>query len=70
MNDTDTASPMKAARLDKGWSQRQLAAVITAAGCPVSDGNLSRIERGEVSPSPKLRRALADALGISTTELP
>jgi transcriptional regulator with XRE-family HTH domain len=67
---TDTDSPMKTARIAKGWSQRQLAAVVTAAGTPVSDGNLSRIERGEVSPSPKLRRALAEALGIAPTDLP
>jgi transcriptional regulator with XRE-family HTH domain len=67
---TDTDSPMKTARIAKGWSQRQLAAVVTAAGTSVSDGNLSRIERGEVSPSPKLRRALADALGIAGTDLP
>lgn len=68
MNDTD--SPMKGARLAKGWSQRKLAAVITAAGQPVTDGNLSRIERGEVSPTPKLRRAIAEALNLELTQLP
>lgn len=66
----DTDSPMMTARIAKGWSQRQLAAIVTAAGQPVSDGNLSRIERGQVSPSPKLRRALADALGIRPADLP
>lgn len=72
MNETTEApaSPMKTARLDKGWTLRKLAAVVTAAGCPVSHANLSRIERGEVSPGPQLRRALADALHIPLTELP
>lgn len=71
MNATETQdTPMKAARLNKGWTQRKLAAVITAAGTPVSDGNLSRIESGKVSPSPALRRAIADALDLKTTDIP
>jgi len=67
---TDTDSPMKTARIAKGWSQRQLANVVTASGQPVSHPNLSRIERGEVKPSPKLRKAIAEALGIAGTDLP
>lgn len=67
---TATDSPMKTARLAKGWSQRKLADVVAAAGVPVTDGNLSRIERGEVSPTPKLRRALCDVLGLATGDLP
>lgn len=70
MNDTETASPMKAARLDKGWTLRQLAAAIELTGVPASDGNLSRIERGEVSPGPALRNALVRVLGITKEQLP
>lgn len=55
---------MEVARLDKGLTQRQLAAVITASGVKVTDSHLSKIERGMVSPGPQLRRAIADALGI------
>ena len=70
METTEAPSPMMTARLNKGWTQRKLAAVITAAGTPASDGNLSRIERGEVSPNPALRRAICDALGLEPTDLP
>lgn len=70
-NDTpDSRGPMYSARLDKGWTLRDLADKLTASGVPASDGNLSRIERGEVSPGPRLRKAIADALGIKTTDLP
>jgi len=69
----DTAterSPMETARLTKGWTQRKLAAVITAGGVKVTDAHLSKIERGLVSPGPALRRAIADALGLSIDDLP
>ena len=68
--ETTETTPMRKAREDKGWTLRKLAAVITAAGVPVSDGNLSRIERGEVSPRVALKRAIADALGIDKSLLP
>ena len=68
--ETTDATPMRTARLEKGWTLRKLAGVITASGTPASDGNLSRIERGEVSPNPALRRAICDALGLQLTDLP
>lgn len=68
--DTTTDSPMKVARLEKGWTLRKLAAVLAAAGVSASDGNLSRIERGEVAPGPALRRALRDTLNLTDDQLP
>lgn len=74
MNDTEaetgTDSPMKTARLDKGWTLRDLAAELQAAGTPASDGNLSRIEQGKVAPNPALRNALCRLLGLTKDQLP
>lgn len=67
---TTERSAMEQARLAKGWTQRKLAAVVTAAGVSVTDAHLSRIERGMSSPGPGLRKALADALGLKVTDLP
>lgn len=70
--DTTTESPMKAARLRKGWTLRDLAGVLNASGAKTSDdgSNLSRIERGEVSPGPALRKALCDTLDLRAADLP
>ena len=68
--ETTERSAMEQARLAKGWTQRMLAAVVTAAGVSVTDAHLSRIERGMSSPGPGLRKALADALGLKVTDLP
>lgn len=69
--ETTTDSPMKAARLAKGWTLRKLAGVLAAeAGVAASDGNLSRIERGEVAPGPALRKALCDTLALQAADLP
>lgn len=70
METTTEHSPMREARENKGWTLRKLAAVITASGVSVSDGNLSRIERGEISPRPGLKRAIADALSLELSQLP
>lgn len=69
--DTETVerSPMEEARLRKGLTLRQLAAVISAAGTKVTDPTLSRIERGQ-KPRPELRQAIADALGMDPLQLP
>lgn len=71
--ETTTESPMKAARLAKGWTLRDLAGVLAAKHgvTTASDGsNLSRIERGDVSPGPALRKALCDALDLKAADLP
>lgn len=68
--ETTDRTPMEEARLRKGWTQRQLAAFVTAAGTAVNDSTISRIEKGLMRPRPGLRRALADALGLDAALLP
>jgi len=48
----------------RGWSQAQL-----ADASKVDRGYISRIEKGTVDPGLELQRRLADALGISHSEL-
>jgi transcriptional regulator with XRE-family HTH domain len=67
--DTEERTELRAARLDKGWTQTQLAAVVSASGVSVNHTTIYRIERGETSPRPALRKALADALGRTAQEL-
>lgn len=66
---TTTESPMKAARLAKGWTLRRLRAELEDAGVKATDGNLSRIEHGDVAPGPALRKALCDLLGIQADQM-
>lgn len=61
---------METARLAKGLTHRKLAEIVTAAGQEVSHSQLVRIENGQSSPRPALRVALAEALGITTDQLP
>lgn len=61
---------MLAARLAKGWSLRDLERMLIAGGTPASFSGLSRIERGDRAPRPKLRKAIADLLGIDPLSLP
>jgi len=51
-------------RLQRGWTLPDLAEKCTAAGAKTDDGNLSRIERGEQVPRPKLRAVLAELLEL------
>jgi transcriptional regulator with XRE-family HTH domain len=46
----------------------QLAAECTGRGAPVSESQLSRIERGAV-PRPALRAVLANLLGLDISDL-
>jgi transcriptional regulator with XRE-family HTH domain len=55
---------LKKARIDRGWSQRQL---YEAAG--ISRKYLSQLECGHVDPRISIMRALADALGVSLEQL-
>lgn len=68
---TTTDSPMRAARLAKGWTLRDLEnTLVVKTGVKASNGNLSRIERGEVAPGPALRKALCDTLDLRPGDLP
>ncbi len=55
---------MKAVRLDRGWSQVDL-----AYHARMQPSEVSRIERGNARPYPGQAVRLAEALGLSETEL-
>jgi transcriptional regulator with XRE-family HTH domain len=59
-----TATPVQRARLEKGLTLQQLAAACSEQGAPISEGQLSRIDRGQMVPRPKLRAVLAEVLGL------
>jgi transcriptional regulator with XRE-family HTH domain len=63
-----TASPAQRARLRLGKTLAGVAAECTERGAPVSEGQLSRIERGLFNPRPKLRAVLAEVLGLDAVE--
>jgi transcriptional regulator with XRE-family HTH domain len=58
------ADTFREQRLRRGWTLPELAEKCTEAGAKTDDGNLSRIERGEQVPRPKLRAVLADLLEL------
>jgi len=47
----------------------ELAEKCAAGGAPVSEATLSRIERGQQTPRPKLRSVLAGLLSIGVEDL-
>jgi len=55
---------MRDGRLRLGMTLLDLADRCTKAGAPISKGQLSRIERGEAVPRPKLRATLAEILDL------
>lgn len=55
---------MQAQRLRRGWTQDALAERCTEEGAPVSDSQISKIERGVCQPGPKLRAVLAELLDL------
>lgn len=62
-------SKILAWRLEKGWTQGDVAANCAAYGQPVSDSQLSRIERGVHHPRPALLSVLAKVLDIEVKDL-
>lgn len=60
---------MRKARLARGLTLEDLAALCTTQGVPVHNSQLSRIERGEASCRPRLRAALARLLEIDVDEV-
>lgn len=59
-----TVTPIKEQRLKLGLSQRALAELCEAQGAPVTDSQLSKIERGKCMPYPPLRAALSRILSL------
>lgn len=64
MTESPTLTPFQAQRLLRGWTQDDLADRCTEEGAPVSDSQISKIERGVCEPSPKLRSVLARLLDL------
>jgi len=67
MQQTGT-SRCKQQRLRRGLTLRQLADLCADEGTPVDYGQLGRIERGEATPRPALRAALAKLLELDVTD--
>lgn len=76
METTEVTSAVKAARLAKGWTLRQLADAVSqyvdsdGRRVEVDYSALSKIENGVRSPRPGLRAALAAVLGIDALSIP
>lgn len=60
---------LRSARLAKGFTLRGLATQCTKFGRPVSDSQLSRIERDRNRPRPKLLVTLARVLEVQVADL-
>lgn len=61
----DFASRLKAMRENRGMNQRALAAALDGV---ISQSGISRMEKGEKSPSPSELIALSWALGVDVSE--
>lgn len=60
---------LRARRRAAGMTQRDLSARCAELGAPISDSQLSKIERGLWSPRPGALRAIAEALGTTVDDL-
>jgi transcriptional regulator with XRE-family HTH domain len=60
------ATPLHRARIRKGLTLLRVAEMCTERGEPVSEGQLSRIDRGMAVPRPALRAVLAEVLELDT----
>jgi transcriptional regulator with XRE-family HTH domain len=63
-NTTEPCSPMQGRRVELGLTLRELAAACHRAGGPISNSQLSKVERGISRPRPKARRAIIQVLGV------
>lgn len=60
----EPASPIRKARIRLGLTLSQVAERCTDQGVPISEGQVSRIERGHAAGRPETRVALAGILGL------
>lgn len=51
-------------RLSRGWTQQELADHCTAEGAPISESQISKIERGIWKGRPQVRATLAQLLDL------
>ena len=70
-NPAINGSALRDARLDKVMTLVEVCEACARLNplVPVDDSNLSRYERGEVSPSPKRLRVIAQVLGLDEGDL-
>jgi DNA-binding XRE family transcriptional regulator len=54
---------LKTERINKGWTQRDLANIVHVSRATISD-----IETGKVNPLPIVKKGICDALGIDIDE--
>ncbi len=66
MNET-IATPVREARLRLGLTIRELSLLCADEGTPISESQLSKIERGLFQPWPANRAVLAKVLGLDIT---
>lgn len=62
-------TPLKKARLEKGWRLADVVSRLSGVGSTIDTGNLSRIERGEQRASPALAENLSRVFGGEVTEI-
>lgn len=62
-------TPLKQARIEKGWCLADVVAQVRAIGDSTDTGNLSRIERGIQRPSIGLAESLCKVFGGDLTEI-
>ena len=67
--DRDFGAAVRAARVDRGISQEDLAAEVSRLGYPLSQATVGKIERGERKVTVGEAHAVASALQMSTSEL-
>lgn len=63
-NTPEAASPMKGRRTALGLSLRALSTECGKAGGPISNSQLSKVERGVSVPRPAARQAIKKVLGL------
>jgi transcriptional regulator with XRE-family HTH domain len=63
-HEVDVAGSVRAARLARGWTQRDL-----ARRCGLSHTAIAKVERGEMSPTIASLQKIADSLDLSVTAL-
>ncbi|MGH3381782.1 MAG: helix-turn-helix domain-containing protein [Actinoallomurus sp.] len=68
-NDAEPRSPMQGRRIELGLSLRALAAECHRAGGPISNSQLSKVERGQCRPRPAARRAIKQVLGLDPIDV-
>lgn len=61
-------SSLREKRIQRGWTLDDLAQQCADRGVPTSGPNLHRIEVSAQVPRPRLRKVLADLLGLDVTD--